>query len=119
MQLCVLSTAVLVLKTTDPSLAARFVGLEALSTSNSEMRGVSTIRRVGGRGWRRREDQGAAVGKDPDDVGAAADLEAFVPGVVELSVDALEVRGDGLTPLTSSQPAKTISWTSSGRKRNV
>ena len=66
-------------------------------------------------------DQGVAVSEDPDDVGAAADLpvEALVRGMVELSVDALEVRGDGLMPLTSSQPAKTISWTRIGRKRNV
>ena len=57
----------------------------------------------------------------PATSGAAADLpvEAFVPVVVELSEDALEVRGGGLMPLTSSQPAKTISWTRIGRKRNV
>ena len=53
------------------------------------LRGVSTI-------WRVVEaDQGVAVGEGPDDVGAVVDLpvEAFVGGVVELSVDALEVRG--------------------------
>jgi hypothetical protein len=75
----------------------------------------------GGRGWRRREDQGVAVGEDPDDVGAAPDLtvESFLLRVVELSDDAVDVRGDGRKPLTRSQTAKTISWTRIGRIRNA
>ena len=58
-------------------------------------------------------DQGVAVGEDPYDVGAAADLtvEAFLLRVVELSDAAEDVRGDGRKPLTRSQTAKTISWT--------
>jgi hypothetical protein len=66
-------------------------------------------------------DQGIAVGEDPDDVGAAADLpvEAFLLRVVELSNSAEDVRGDGRKPLNRSQTAKTISWTAMGRIRNA
>jgi hypothetical protein len=35
--------------------------------------------------------------------------------MVELSVDAPDVAGSALKPLTSSQTAKTISWTAIGR----
>ena len=68
-----------------------------------------------------RQDQGIAAEEDHDDVGAATDLpvEAFVPVTMELSKDAVEVRADGLMPLTSSQPANTSSWTRIGRKRKM
>jgi hypothetical protein len=46
-------------------------------------------------------------------------VEVFLPRVVEFSDGALKVRGDGVKPLTSSQPAKTISWTAIGRIRAV
>ena len=58
-----------------------------------------------------RTGSGAAVGEDPDDVGAAVDLavEAFLPVTMELSKDAAEGGADLLMPFTSSQPANTIS----------